>query len=295
MNYLTKKIIIISIATILSLTANHALAARLYFEPAKGNFSQNQILVVELKINTEDVPINTIEGYLNFSQDIFALESLSDGNSIINFWLKKPSYEKGLVSFSGIIPGGYNGRDGTIIKIILKPLKIGRGEIKIEEKSQVLANDGQGTKVKINYTAASLNIIKNGSHVGILPDTELPESFVPQIGKDSSLFDGQWFLTFSTQDKNSGIDHYEILETKDRKQDIRTGNWIMAESPYLLKDQKLESYIYVKAVDRSGNGKIASLSPKNIWYKKSFIYVAIGLITLIVLLLLIWLKKKLNR
>ncbi|MBI2054606.1 MAG: hypothetical protein HYT39_00710 [Candidatus Sungbacteria bacterium] len=289
-----EKIIIIFITVILLFSANHVLAAQLYFSPVEGNFSQDQTLVVELKINTENVPVNTIEGYLRFSQDIFSLEGLSDGNSIINFWVKKPISKNGLISFIGIIPGGYNGKDGTLIKILLKPVKVGLGEIKIEQNSQVLLNDGQGTKAKINYGIAFLNIIKNGIYLEVNKDVELPESFSPQIARDPDIFGGQWFLTFSTQDKNSGIDHYEVQETRDKEQ--RTNRWIVAESPYVLEDQKLHSYIYVRVVDKAGNKKIASLSPTFVpWYKKPIVRTYVVLAIVIVLLLLERLWKKLKR
>ena len=42
-----------------------------------------------------------------------------------------------------------------------------------------------------------------------------------------------------------------------------------AESPYLLENQKLNKNIFVKAVDKNGNERIAILPPKKarVWYK----------------------------
>ncbi len=292
MNYFTKKLLIILITAILLSATSQVLAARLYFEPSKGNFSAGSVLSVELKINTEDVPINTIEGYLKFSKDFFSLEGLSDGNSIISFWVKKPVAENGLVSFAGIIPGGYGGRDGTLIKILLKSIKTGQGKIEIEPNSQVLLNDGQGTQAEVKYNAASFNITKSGIDVTVIRDIEPPESFSPQIASDPNIFGGQWFLTFSTQDKNSGIDHYEMQESG--KIPV-SDKWVTAESPYLLKDQKLYRYIYVRAIDKAGNEKIAFLPPTFVpWYKKPIVDIVVGAIILIVLLLIRWLWRKLK-
>ena len=87
-------------------------------------------------------------------------------------------------------------------------------------------------------------------------DTTKPEEFKPEIGRDPAIFEGKYFLSFATVDKMSGIDHYEIIETRDKKQDI----WKKVESPYLLEDQSLQSKILVKAVDKAGNERISKMT-----------------------------------
>ena len=60
---------------------------------------------------------------------------------------------------------------------------------------------------------------------------------------------------FATQDKISGVDIYKVRE----------GSWgfyKQAESPYLLKYQKLDKKIYVKAIDKGGNERIVVLNPQ---------------------------------
>jgi hypothetical protein len=102
---------------------------------------------------------------------------------------------------------------------------------------------------------------------------------MPEITRDSSIFDNKWFLVFATQDKGSGIDHYEILETRSNIKAILINKkiflnyfkkqWKIGESPYMLNDQKLQSYIFVKAIDKAGNERIVKLKPQNplLWYK----------------------------
>jgi len=93
-------------------------------------------------------------------------------------------------------------------------------------------------------------------------DTMPPENFAPEISKDPSIFSGNYFLSFTAQDKTSGIDHFEvrehlkagtILSPKEKSE------WIKIASPYLLRDQKLQSLIEVKAVDKAGNEMIVSI------------------------------------
>lgn len=310
MKFIKNKILIIITACFLFLISFSVSAATLYFSPAKGDFSQDQNLVVDLKINTENQSINTVEGYVKFSPEIFDLEKLSDGSSIISFWIKKPESGAGSIAFAGVIPGGYQGQDGLLLRIFLKPNKEGRGVLDLEPTSKVLLNDGLGTEAELKFISTYFNIVKSGTvpikiKNQILPvvtrDIEPPEAFTPQITRDSNIFDGKWFLVFATQDKNSGIDHYEVLETSnsfdklraDKKQEV--SRWVVTESPYLLKDQKLYSYIYVRAIDKAGNEKLAFLTPTFVpWYKKPLVDIIIGLIILAMLLLIRWLWRKLK-
>ena len=114
-------------------------------------------------------------------------------------------------------------------------------------------------------------------------DSTPPNDFLPKIGKDPSVFGGKYFLTFATTDETSGIDHYEISETRGKRQEI----WKKAESPYLLEDQSLQSKILVKAVDKAGNERIVQLQPP----KKPFPYGEIFLI-LIGIGIIWWIIKK---
>ena len=84
-------------------------------------------------------------------------------------------------------------------------------------------------------------------------DATSPEKFQAEIGQDPSVFEGKYFLGFSTQDKTSGIDYYEVKEGK--------GDFKRAQMPYLLDDQTLNGKIIVKAVDKAGNEQISEIIP----------------------------------
>ncbi|MBI2635447.1 MAG: hypothetical protein HYW79_02785 [Parcubacteria group bacterium] len=276
-----------------------ASAARLYFEPSSGNFSLNETLAVDLKIDTEDQIINSVEGHLNFSSDVFSVEKISNGNSIISFWVVPAKAENGEITFAGVIPGGYQSQSGLLLKIFLKPKKEGKGEINIMQSSLVLLNDGQGTPAGVKISNLQFLISNQSpspkSQVPSPKDTESPEAFTPQLGRDTDIFDGQWFVVFTAQDKGGGISRYEIAEKRGSlTREYKQLPWQTAESPYVLKDQKLKSYIYVKAVDRAENITVVYLSPLRVpWYKKPLVDIVLGIIILIVLLLTIrWLWPK---
>jgi len=84
-------------------------------------------------------------------------------------------------------------------------------------------------------------------------DTTTPEAFQLKIGKDPSVFEGKYFLSFAAQDKMSGVDYYEVKEGKrDFKRTI---------SPYLLEEQSLSKKITVQAYDKAGNYQTAEIKP----------------------------------
>lgn len=76
-----------------------------------------------------------------------------------------------------------------------------------------------------------------------------------------------YFFLFVAQDKGSGIDYYLIKESAGFIFS-KFSPWKKVDSPYILQDQNLQSYIYLKAVDRSGNTRLVFLKPSNPlpWY-----------------------------
>jgi len=136
-------------------------------------------------------------------------------------------------------------------------------------------------------------------------DTMPPEDFEPKIAKDPTVFDGKYFLSFTTQDRTSGVDHYEIVEELRRgvlqpfitklgkKEREPLKGWKIAESPYLLEDQSLQSKILVKAIDKAGNERIAKIIPsyKVTWEDVLFLVILV----LIVVGVVWWLWRRIHQ
>lgn len=261
-------------------------AAILYLEPAEGEYYLEDTFMVEIRLNTEGEYINTTKIDLTFPREILEVKDFSKGNSILTLWLEEPTFsnEAGTISFIGGIPGGYLGEDGPLGKIIFKVRETTQNYAKIEfqETSQVLLNDGFGTPSELTTKGAVFNILaekleppKDEWFQELKKDNIPPELFEIEISQDPSIFEDKYFIIFSTTDKQTGIDHYEILETRNRRQEV----WKTGESPYVLEDQTLQSIIKVKAVDKAGNERIAEYVPPG--YKppkKLFSYLIIILI-----------------
>ncbi len=232
----------------------------------------DQQFQVDLVLNTENEEINAIEGRVIFPEDLLELKEIRDGNSVINFWIDRPraitnkETNNNEIVFAGITPGGFNGQNGLIFSAVFQSMREGSGAIEVHD-IKALLNDGEGTEAETRILNLEFRILKSESQIPdsrfqILPDADPPEEFIPQIAADPAIFDGKWFLVFATQDKKSGIAGYAIHESTRIRTRVDAKDWISAESPYLLRDQKLRSYIYVKAADKAGNERIAMILPK---------------------------------
>ena len=121
--------------------------------------------------------------------------------------------------------------------------------------SRVLLNNGLGTLAGLSIRRSSLTIFPKEKEEAInewqgeLENDKIPpELFEPKIQQDDSMFDNKYFLIFSTADKQTGIDYYEVKQGEL--------GWVRGRSPYLLENQDLLGKIEVKAVDMAGNQRI---------------------------------------
>lgn len=280
-----------------------SLGAVLYFQPSGGVFYFEETFPVEVKIKTEGECINVVKGEIKYSFEVLEVRDFFLAESILKLWIQPPQVlpEEGKIIFIGGIPGEYCGtfldNENSLLKIIfqVKNLKEERlAQLEFSENSQIFLNDGQGSLGKLNFEKASFKISAQKKFSKeeswkriILEDKIPPEPFEIIISKDPLIFDGKYFIVFETQDKQSGIDHYEVKEGKS--------GWKRAKSPYLLEDQTLKSEIQVKAIDKAGNERISRIIPqektKTIWAFKGLSFV---LFVSFFLLLFAFQKKRKN-
>lgn len=277
------KLKIIFVICALPFFAIPVFAAEVSFDAKTTEIKTNQLFEANVFINTDSEEINAIEGNITFPQDLLEVKKINDGNSIINFWVEKPKIvSAGQIGFSGIVPGGYRGNQGSILSITFLTKEDGTGEIGFSD-IKALRNDGKGTEVPLTISHFQFLISQQGSTpqttASKTEDRNPPEEFTPQIAADPTIFEGKWFLVFATQDKGSGVDHYEVCEGRKK--------CIIAESPYLLKNQKLNEKITVKAIDKNGNERVTILPSQRTggWYKY---YETIAILIMALVLYIIW-------
>ncbi|MGC9046816.1 MAG: cohesin domain-containing protein [Minisyncoccia bacterium] len=267
-------------------------ATGVYFDLKEPVYSRDTF-IVKLKIST-DKQINAAEGVILYDSNRLEIKEISLGNSLFNLWPQKPvfSNEKGSLSFVGGAPNGFEG-EGEILRVVFLAKSEGETKIDFQDGFSVFLNDGQGTQINPWLRPLSLNILKRPAEIPskdewqvlIESDKNPPEPFEINLGKDPNIFNGQYFISFFATDKESGIDHYEIQEGG--------GLYVIGESPYLLKDQKLKSVIRVKAVDKAGNERIVELSPA---YQPQYSYQTVWFwLVIILVIILIFILVKIIR
>lgn len=259
--------------------------SKLDFDVISDNKESTNLYLINLNIDTGSDYINAIEGKLLYPSEILEIKEIRDGNSGINFWLEKPKIEKdGIISFSGITPGGFLGKK-IVFSILINKKSNLKGEIKLDKLS-IYKNSENGEQVKFSTNSLALpfiSIIKKDSiAIDLSSDKNPPQDFTPSILKDTdNQINGKNILVFGTQDKETGIDHYEVREGY-------FSSYKNAESPYPLEQSILYKKIYVKAIDKANNERVVEFYPSTLVK----LYHQYGIIVIIILVILIIKRRK---
>ncbi|HVM76712.1 MAG TPA: hypothetical protein VMU07_00990 [Candidatus Paceibacterota bacterium] len=288
-------------------------AAQIYLDPATGKYPPGVTFGVDVRIDNQGQCVNAAEVDIAFPPNILHAVSASDGNSIFSLWVKEPTiYQSyGIVSFVGGLPGGYCGRvsgdpalSNKLATIYFQfPTSTAAGSstfapsaaLSFESSTIAILNDGAGTIAPLKTAGAVYSTLTSGKYApvntwqdAIQNDAAPPEPFTVGVYRDQSLFSNQWFAAFSTVDKQTGIDHYEVAEVplKDVNTPQSQWNWARAVSPYLIHDQSLSSVIAVRAIDAAGNVRVETFTPstqpsKNQWPYLNYVAI-IGIVGIIV-------------
>lgn len=288
-----KIIIFIAILFAFNLSAKNTFAARLYFESQEPQVAvmgaKNFSVVVNIDAGN---PINAIQATVSVPEELTPVD-IVDGNSIINFWVEKPKFDESsrLLTFSGIIPGGFQGEKGSLLVVKFKTTKReGKTHLSFDKnKTKVYLHTSEGVKDLLELGSLTLPIAEGKENIGVEAfDRDPPEDFKPEISHNPNIFENRLFLVFATQDKGSGIDHYKVCEGKRK--------CVVAENPYLLENQGLKEEIVVKAADKAGNERIVKIAPRIplAWYEnfENWVIIIMGIIIVIFVAKKIWRKKR---
>ncbi len=316
-----------------------ASASTLFFDLPKNEYAPGENFFADLKIDNVSACVNTIKAQVKFPVDKMEFLDFLDGESFLSLWIEKPNTKisksinkTGILNFAGGIPGGYCGKvpgdpgNSNIIARLVFKLKdsLSQDEIlslKIASSTQVLLNDGFGGEDALALKDFKIKIKESSSSPQyewervVKTDKIKPEPFIIALHQNPKMFDGKYYINFSTVDKQTGIDHYEVLEIKKGEQvgampkqsfwDKILGNkketphWEIASMPYVLKDQELKSIIKVRAVDKAGNVREVEYVPDKSYLakkeqKKSLLYIfsIIGVSALFIMLIIVFFNHK---
>ena len=245
-------IIVIAVCTVLF---DRAHAATMTIESDEQTVVSGDVFRVTAFLDMDDTSINAIEGTIIFPMELLEVVDIREDASVVTFWLEKPKAEDGRIAFSGITPGGFSGSRETMLVFDFRAKAAGSGTISVDTL-RALRNDGWGTELVMTTVPLALTVAPglSGETIALLPDNDPPEDFIPVIVSDPNAFDGKPVLIFETKDKGSGISRYEVREGK-------WGLFTQAESPYVIRHPSRKQELFVKAIDRQGNERIAILTP----------------------------------
>jgi len=231
-------------------------AASLYIDPARPEIYRGDAITLAVRLDVDEAAgecVNVVDGVISYSDNIEPVD-ISTGASIFSLWVEPPTIdrESRTITFAGGVPNGYCGRvagDPRLTNVI--------AEIVVRSPGFMVGGSGESTAVVefIEPTAAYLNTVDGrqaplttyGSEITLNPraggelqnawqdavdaDTTPPEEFSIFLEQNPS---GKYYVTFNTTDKQTGIDHYEVME--EPLTQMGTFQWGRADAPWLKPD-----------------------------------------------------------
>ncbi len=235
--------------------------------------------VINVLLDSYQKNINAVSGTIAINSPGVHVTDIITKDSLVTFWVDKPTInpDRTEVSFSGIIPGGVTVKGVNILSILVNSSTIKSSGITISN-TRVLLNDGLGTDDKVFVRNSNNEFQKKYTDVR---DTIKPEKFTLLRAKDPSIFNGNWFVSFYSQDKGSGLDYYTVCELFSCHR---------GDSPYEFKKQSSWYIVSVTAHDYDGNTRISFLISHNI----KILYTIIFSCGILCLLYVLFLRYKKN-
>lgn len=249
---------------------------------------------MSVRLDTDEAAgecVNAVDAVISYPANIEPVD-VSIGSSILNVWIEQPTINKTerTVTFAGGITNGYCGRvtgdprlTNTLAQIVFRSPglvvvaseeeDISKATIEFTDQTSVYLNDGFGTSLKPVTYPAKIDLrdragsqIKDDWRTAVSQDNIPPVEF--SINGLEQYPNGDYYVTFSTTDKQTGIDHYEVMEQPISQ--FNSFSWGRADAPWVrvkqppvhvLADQTLNSIVRVKAIDKAGNEYVATFIP----------------------------------
>jgi hypothetical protein len=263
---------IIFVSVLIYCIPANIFAASVYFDPHEQDVGTSTPFLVGINIDA-DQSVNTVSFEILFSPELEPVD-VSDGNSIINTWIDKPVFDPHthIMKFSGLIPGGYSGKGGRVLTVSVRALGKGRGVVQLGSKSKIYLNGPDGVEDPLSSLSAVINIDSARNNIpNHIVDNIIPEDFKPELVSLYYLDSTTTVLVFDTQDKGSGVDHYEVKE-HDLFFGFSSRGWNRAESPYVVSDQGLHDDIDVRAYDKNNNFREKTVLAKNSYWFSNILF-----------------------
>ncbi|MEO5646657.1 MAG: hypothetical protein ABIO57_00285 [Candidatus Paceibacterota bacterium] len=221
-----------------------------------------QQFYVDVVVDPKGGSINGIQGAVTFSPDMLTFVRAETGTSNITLWIDQPKAQGDTISFSGVIPNGFNGLinpfdqsvklPGQIVRLVFSGKAPGIAKISTTNIS-ITDNDGIGTIEKMTDTNNTVTVSDTAAPSLYINNDIISPTLSATVINDHNLYDGKSVLIFNATDKESGVDHVTLQEGD--------GELSTIESPYVLHDQSRKSILLLHAYDMSGNVATITIAP----------------------------------
>jgi hypothetical protein len=157
-------------------SAQLAAAASLSVSPSTGVYQTGAVFTATVMVNSAGQSINAADATLSFNPSELSVVSVDRSSSIFSLWVTEPTFSNsaGTISFSGGLPSGYAGSNGTVVRVTFRVLGSGSSRVTFSNGS-VLANDGRGTNVLTSMNGGSYTIQAKSES----PEPEVIVEYVP--------------------------------------------------------------------------------------------------------------------
>lgn len=170
-----KKLILILIV-FLGLFPQASNAALLYLIPQNQDIYKGDSFLAEIWLDTENEEVNAVGVEIRFPKRVLEVVGIKEESSVLALWPQKPVFlnDEGRLFFAGGAPKGFEGnRSIAVITFLAK--EQGEAEVFLTNSSQVLLNDGQGTRAPVSFESSVYNIVIKPSDLPIIISKSHPD------------------------------------------------------------------------------------------------------------------------
>lgn len=134
--------------------------------PSASIFDSSFGKFVSVQLSSGGESINAIRVHMQFNQHIVSVDKLDTSGTLCEKGVVLDSVidnANGTILFSCVIPGGYQGPGGVLVRALLRPVSTGDASLSFMPDSEVLANDGLGTNV-LRLASGGNYLVGNGDN-----------------------------------------------------------------------------------------------------------------------------------
>lgn len=295
------RLLFFTLLLMLTLTES-AHAAELRVTPPFGAVYQGDTFILDVQLSAVDDPVNAFEAALAVSPNLSVVD-IRTARSVVPLWIEEPTQKGELITFSGVIPGGFEGifgtawvgiRPGTLFRVVLRADDVGPASVFFTPGAVAYRNDGEGSTAPLTVLGTSFTVSPSVGVTKVVPppfDDTPPEAFELEVVDGAAFGERGFLLVFNTQDKQTSVVRYEFAksDTVRAEQDL---SWREVESPLPLSDADLRSVLYIRALDEAGNTRVATLLPSNQATKAGIEWAWVIVLVATLILLSVFLKRR---